>query len=97
MYRLTHSRSTAASCWSGERADYQQTSSEYGMTTAGRETAMYIQGGQKRGHRLMTIILSNLNRCTVFFFTGRFLGKFAIKCRLNIRLVSDTKFESKNN
>ena len=49
MYRLTHSRSTAASCWSGERADYQQTSSEYGTTTAGRETAMYIQGGQKNG------------------------------------------------
>jgi len=36
------------------------------------------QGGpQKRGHRLMTIILSILNRN--FFFTGRYLGKFAVK------------------
>jgi len=30
---------------------------------------------KKRGHGLMTIILSNLNR----FFTGRFLSKFAVK------------------
>ena len=30
---------------------------------------------KKRGHRLMTIILSILNR----FFTGRLLGKFAVK------------------
>ena len=31
-----------------------------------------------RGHRLMTIILSILNRFKNFF-TGRFLGKFAVK------------------
>jgi len=31
----------------------------------------------------MTIILSNLNRFTIFF-TGRFLGKFAHKCILKI-------------
>jgi len=31
----------------------------------------------------MTIILSNLNRFTNFF-TGRFLGKFAVKCILKI-------------
>ena len=30
---------------------------------------------KKRGHRLMTIILSNLNR----FFTSIFPGKFAVK------------------
>jgi len=36
-----------------------------------------IQGGlKKRGHRLVTIILSNLNRLKKF--TGRFLGKFAV-------------------
>jgi len=39
--------------------------------------------GQKRGYRLMTIILSNLNRFTIFF-TGRFLSKFAVKWLLNI-------------
>ena len=33
---------------------------------------------QKRGHRLMTIILSITNRLKNFF-TGRFLGKFAVK------------------
>ena len=31
----------------------------------------------------MTILLSNLNRFT-FFFTERFLGKFAVKCTLKI-------------
>jgi len=31
----------------------------------------------------MTIILSNLNRFTKFF-TGRFLGKFAVQCILKI-------------
>jgi len=36
---------------------------------------------KKRGHRLMTTILSNLNQ---FFFTGRFLSKFAVKGILNI-------------
>ena len=38
-----------------------------------------VQGGpKKRVHRLMTIIPSNLNRFNIFF-TGRFLGKFAVK------------------
>jgi len=45
----------------------------------------YRVGQTKRGHRLMTIILSNLNRFTKFF-TGRFLGKFAVKCILKIPL-----------
>ena len=39
--------------------------------------------GQKRGHKLMNIILSNLNRFTIFF-TGRFLSKFAVKWILEI-------------
>ena len=34
--------------------------------------------GQKRDHRLMTIILSILNRFE-YFFTGKSLGKFAVK------------------
>ena len=33
--------------------------------------------GQKRGHKLMTLILSILNRLK--YFTRRFLGKFAVK------------------
>ena len=37
---------------------------------------------KKRGHRLMTVILSNLNRFTNFL-TGRFLGKFAVKMHIN--------------
>ena len=43
-----------------------------------------VQGGPKKwGHRLVTIIiLSNLNRSKKF--TGRFLGKFAVKRILNI-------------
>ena len=32
----------------------------------------------------MTVILSNLNRFTDFFSTGRFLSKFAVKRILNI-------------
>jgi len=43
----------------------------------------YTGWAKKRGHRLMTIILSNLNRFTNFF-AGKFLGKFAIKCILKI-------------
>jgi len=40
----------------------------------------YTHGGRKkRGHRFMTIILSVLKRFKKFFFTGRFLGTFAIK------------------
>ena len=38
---------------------------------------------KKRGHRFMTIILPNLNRFTIFF-TGRFLGKFAVTSILKI-------------
>jgi len=34
--------------------------------------------GKKRDHGLMTIILSILNRFE-YFFTGKFLGKFAVK------------------
>jgi len=45
--------------------------------------ATYRVGQKKRGHRLTTIILSNLNRFTIFF-TERFLGKFAVKCVLKI-------------
>ena len=42
-----------------------------------------IQGGpKKRGRRLMTIILSNLNRFKKII--GRFLGKFAVKWILKI-------------
>jgi len=37
---------------------------------------------KKRGHRLVTIILSNLNRLKKF--TGRFLDKFAVKWILKI-------------
>jgi len=44
----------------------------------------YIQDGPKKwAHRLMTIILSNLNRLKKIF-TGRFLGKFAVKWILKI-------------
>jgi len=44
-----------------------------------------IQGGpKKRGHRLMTIILSNLNRLKKF--PGRFLGEFAVRWILKIPL-----------
>jgi len=39
--------------------------------------------GQIVGHRLMTIILPNLNRFK-FFFTGRFLGKFVVKWILKV-------------
>jgi len=34
----------------------------------------YTGWAKKRGHRLMTVVLSNLNRFTTFF-TGRFLSK----------------------
>ena len=45
----------------------------------------YLESGpKKRGHRLITIILSNLNKFTNFFFTGRFLSKFSVKWILNI-------------
>jgi len=32
----------------------------------------------------MTIIISNLNRFKIFFFTGRFVAKFAVKWILKI-------------
>jgi len=50
-----------------------------------RFTTEYVnyKVGKKRGHRLLAIILSNLNRFTKFFHL-RFLGKFADKCILNI-------------
>jgi len=42
--------------------------------------SLHVKGGpKKRGHRLMTIILPNINRDFNFFFTGRFLSKFAVK------------------
>ena len=44
-----------------------------------QQTSSQLQGAPKQpGHRLMTIILSNLNRLKKF--TGRFPGKFAVKC-----------------
>jgi len=44
---------------------------------------LYIQGEPKqRGHRLMTTLQSNLNRCN--FFNGRFLSKFAVNWILKI-------------
>ena len=57
------------------------------MTTpqTGRHTYIQpMQGGpKKRGHRLVSIILSNLNRLKKV--TGKFLGKFAIKWILKIQ------------
>jgi len=44
----------------------------------------YTGWAKKRGHRLITIILSNLNRFTKLFFTEKFLGEFSVKCILNI-------------
>ena len=46
-------------------------------------TVVNILGEPKRGHRPMTIILSNLNRFTILS-TDRFLGNFAVKCILKI-------------
>jgi len=45
--------------------------------------SVYTGWAKKRGHRLMVIILSNLNQFTIFF-TGRFHGKFAVKCIFKI-------------
>ena len=48
------------------------------------DAMLHVQGGpKKRGHRLMTIILSSLNRFENVF-TVRFLRKFAVKWTLNI-------------
>jgi len=44
---------------------------------------LYTGWAKKVDHRLMTIILSNLNRFN-FFFAERFLGKFAAKWILQI-------------
>jgi len=47
------------------------------------ENLYLLQGGpKKRGHRLVTILLSNLNRLKKF--TGRFLGKFSVKLILKV-------------
>jgi len=46
--------------------------------TVNKKPFSIYRAGQKRGHRLMTTILSILNRFKIFF-TGRFLGKFAVK------------------
>ena len=43
---------------------------------------MYMVRQKKWGQRLVTIILSNLNRLKKF--TGRFVGKFAVKWILKI-------------
>jgi len=44
----------------------------------------HIQGGpKKRGHRLLTVILSKLSDLRSVF-AGRFLGKFAVKLMLKI-------------
>jgi len=48
------------------------------------DASYIIQGRPKKwGHKLMTIILSNVNRFT-HFFTERFLGKFAVNWLLKI-------------
>ena len=47
------------------------------------ETSHDTGWAKKRGNRLVTIILSNLNRFKNFF-TGRFSGKFADKCLFQI-------------
>ena len=44
---------------------------------------MFTGWAKKRGHRLVTIILSIPNQFTKIF-TGRFLSKFAVKWILNI-------------
>ena len=44
---------------------------------------MYKDGPRKRGHKLIVIILSNLSWFTIFF-TGRFLGKLAVKWLLTV-------------
>jgi len=49
-----------------------------------RIASIYTGWAKRRGHRLMTTILSNLY--FKFFFTGRFLGKFAVKWILKIPL-----------
>jgi len=49
-----------------------------------RIASIYTGWAKRRGHRLMTTILSNLYFKN--FFTGRFLGKFAVKWILKIPL-----------
>ena len=65
-----------------EAARIARTGTRY-PTLQRRQMLTYRVGHKKRGHRLMTIILSNLNRFTNFF-TGRFLSKFAVKWILKI-------------
>jgi len=45
---------------------------------------LHTEWAKKQGQRLITVILSNLNRFRKKNFTGRFLGKFAVKCALKI-------------
>ena len=59
-----------------------------GATSSGRflvsrNDMHYRVGDKNRRHRLMTIFLANLNRFTNFF-TGKFLGEFAVECILKI-------------
>ena len=64
----------------------QRESSDHRYTT-GHATyaAASTRWAKKRGHRLMTIILAKLNRFKQeFFFSGKFLGKFAVKRILKI-------------
>jgi len=58
---------------------------EYDVTGTTHVNELYIhtRWAKKRGHRLMTIILSNHNRFAKLF-TGRFLCKFAVTRMLNI-------------
>jgi len=53
------------------------------LTELNRNRLKYRVKGKKAGHRLITIILSNLNRFKKCF-SGRFLGKFAAKWILQI-------------
>jgi len=61
-------------------------SSDHRYTTGHATYAAASTGwAKKRGHRLMTIILANLNRFKQeVFFSGKFLGKFAVKRILKI-------------
>jgi len=62
---------------------------------------LIIQRGPKKwGHRLMTIILSSLNRFKKKIFTGKFLGKFVVKWILALplhlaRLPCETSMSAK--
>ena len=73
---LFDSSSTCTSCWAWLVLTWGWPSLHGCM--------VYVQGWPKKwGHKLMAIILSNVNRFQNFF-TGRFLGKFAINSLLKI-------------